>query len=86
MLTQKPYSLPLKHDHLVSQQVVKLQLASLLDHVGMFAHEQPANVGKEEAAHGVVRVGVRLRVLVVDPVVAGPLVDVVLPGTRVQMF
>lgn len=44
----------------------------------MFAHHQPTNVSKEEAPHGVVRVGVRLRVLVVNPVVSGPFEDIIL--------
>lgn len=44
----------------------------------MLAHEEPADVGEEEAPAGVVRVRVRLRVLVVHAVVSAPLVDVVL--------
>ncbi|GLH16445.1 uncharacterized protein GBIM_20714 [Gryllus bimaculatus] len=47
-------------------------------------HVQPAHVREEEAAAGVVRVGVRLAVLVVHAVVAHPLVDVVLEGQRVD--
>lgn len=73
-----PHSPPLEHDHGVRAQVPQLQLASLLQDVGVLPHQQPADVREEEPPQGVVRVGVRLRVLVVHAVVPRPLVDVVL--------
>lgn len=48
----------------------------------MLAHEQPANVGEEEAPHGIVWVCVRFRELVMDTVVPDPLIDVVLQVNR----
>ena len=48
----------------------------------MFAHHQPAAVCKEEATQGVVRVGVSLRVLVMQPVITRPLYNVVLSPTN----
>lgn len=60
---------PLKHDDLIGLQVTDLQLASLLDDVRMFTDQQPADVSKEKPSHGVVRVGVRLRVLVVNAMI-----------------
>ena len=44
----------------------------------MFADHQPAAVSEEEAARGVVRIGVCLRVAMMQAVVPDPLVDVVL--------
>ena len=38
-------------------------------HLGVFQHEEPAHVSKEESAVGVMRVRVRLRILVVEAVV-----------------
>lgn len=76
--------LPLKHHNFVRQKVSEFQLASFLDDVGVFAHQQPANVREEETPDGVVGVGVRLRVFVVNPVVPGPLEDVILEGHGVR--
>lgn len=70
--------LSLEHNHFVGQQVLELQLSSPLDDFRVFAHQQPADVGEEEAPRGVVRVAVCLRVLVVHPVIPGPLVDIIL--------
>lgn len=72
----------MKLDDSVGQQVAEVQLAPFLDDVGVFAHQQPADVSEEEAPHGVVGVGVRLRILVVDPVVSGPFKDIVLRVPR----
>ena len=68
----------MEHDHRVRLQVRHLQLAPLLQDVGVLADEQPADVGEEETPQGIVGVGVRLRVLVVCAVVPRPFVDVVL--------
>lgn len=75
---QRLHSLSLEPDDRVFQQVSEIQLPALLDDIAVLAHEEPADVGEEEAAAGVVRVRVRLRVLVVHAVVPAPLVDVVL--------
>lgn len=72
------FSPSLEHNHCVRLQVRHVQLLTLLDDVGMFANQQPADVGEEESPLGVVRVRVRLRVLVVGAVVSRPLVDVIL--------
>lgn len=52
--------LSLEPDDRVIQQVSEIQLPALLDDVAVLAHEEPADVGEEEAAAGVVRVRVRL--------------------------
>lgn len=70
--------LSLEPDDGVVQQVSEIQFSPLLNDVPVLAHEQPADVGEEEATAGVVRVCVRLRVLVVHAVVSAPLVDVIL--------
>ena len=72
------YSLPLKHDNFICLQVTELQLASFFYDVGVLANHEPSNVGKEESPYGVVGVCVRLRVLMVDPMVSYPLEDVIL--------
>lgn len=79
---QKRNLLSLEPDDGVVQQVGEVQLPALLDDVAVLAHEEPADVGEEEAAAGVVRVRVRLRVLVVHTVVPAPLVDVILCKTH----
>jgi hypothetical protein len=55
----------------------------MLDLPVLFAHK-PSHVREEEAAVGVVGVGVGVRVLVVEAMVATPLVYVVLNGRRLQ--
>lgn len=47
---------PLKHYDFVSIEIFQLQLASLLDDVGVFADQEPADVREEEPSFGVVRV------------------------------
>lgn len=74
----------LEHDDFICLQVRQLQLLALLDDVGVLAYEQPANVSEEKAPHCIVGVGIRLRVLVVNPVVPRPLVDVVLEEIMVM--
>lgn len=70
--------LSLEPDHRISQQVGDVKLPPLLDNIPMLADKQPPDMGEEEAPAGVVGISVRLRVLVVDSVVPGPLEDVVL--------
>lgn len=77
-MAARSHLLSLEPDNGVVQQVSEIQFSPLLDDVPVFAHEQPADVGEEEATAGVVRVCVRLRVLVVHAVVSAPLVDVIL--------
>lgn len=54
------------------------------DDVLVLLNVKPSNVSEEEAAGGVVRVGRCLGVLVVDAVVAGPVVDGALVGDGVH--
>ena len=70
----------LEHDEGVLVQVGEVEVAAGLDDGGMLLDEEPAHVGEEEAAGGVVGVGLRLGELVVDAVVAGPVVDAALVG------
>lgn len=70
--------LPLKHYNLVSKQVTKLQLLAFLDNIRVFAHQQPANVSKEETPGSIVRVSISLRIFVVNPVVSSPFKDIIL--------
>jgi hypothetical protein len=62
----------LPHDDGVGQQVAHVHLASTLLHFRPRRQHQPADVREPEASPSVVRVCVRLRVLVVHPVVLGP--------------
>lgn len=62
----------------VSLHVAQVHLDALPQHVGVLPLHEPADVREEEAPLDVVRVGVRLRELVVHAVVADPLQDRVL--------
>lgn len=73
---------PLKHNHFICLQVHHLQFPSLFNDVGVFANQQPTDVGEEKPPRGVVGVCVRLRVLVMDAVVPCPLVYVILLAWR----
>ena len=64
-------------------QVAEVQLFPGADHLGVFLDVQPANVCVEESSHGIVGVGIRLRIFVVDAVVAGPVVYAFLIGNGV---
>lgn len=66
----------------VRPHVRHVNLGAFLLHQRVLPTEQPADVGKEEAPFGVVRIGVRLRVLVVGAVVANPFVDVILDSSK----
>lgn len=70
--------LSLESDNGVIQKISEIQLSSLFYDVFVLAHEQPADVGEEEATAGIVGVCICLRVLVVHTVVSAPLVDVIL--------
>jgi len=65
----------LKHDDRVLMEVAEIQLLPGADHLWVLLDVQPAHVGEEKTAHGVMRISVSLTVLVVDAVVAGPVVD-----------
>ena len=79
-----------KHEYLLSLQgadrivvqVRHVDLFPFLLDLGMFPDHQPAAVREEETAQCVVRVGVRLRVLVVEAVIARPFYYVVLSHTN----
>lgn len=53
-------------------------------HLWVLLDVQPAHVREEEPTRGVVRVGVQFGVLVVHPVVPGPVVDGALVGHRID--
>jgi len=75
---QCSHLLSLEPDNRVIKQVSEIQFPPLLYDIPVLPHKQPANVGEEEAAAGVVWVRICLRVLVVHTVVSAPLIDVVL--------
>lgn len=52
--------LSLELDHRISKQVSDIQLSPLLDDIRMLAHQQPPNVGEEEASAGIVGISVCL--------------------------
>ena len=73
----------LEHDQGILLQVGHVDSAAGRRHGRVLPHQQPAHVGEEEASVDVVRVGVGLAPLVVDPVVPGPGVDRGLAGQAV---
>jgi len=67
----------------VLHEIGKVHVASRFDDFGMLLDEQPSHVGEEESSRGVVRVGIGFRILVVDAVIACPVVDAALVGDGV---
>ena len=65
----------LEHHNRVFLQVGHIQRLAPAEHVGMLVHQQPADVREPEAALRVVRVAVCFAELVMDSVVAAPVVD-----------
>ena len=64
----------LKHDNRIVVQVAQVDLPALGDHLGVLPAQQPTDVAEEKSPVAVVRVGIGVRELVVDPVVPSPLV------------
>jgi hypothetical protein len=62
----------LPHHHPVIFQIAHVDAFAFVDHIWMLANHYPAHVGEEEASVDVVRVGICVRELVVDPVVSCP--------------
>lgn len=50
----------------------------------MLLAQQPANMRKEEAARGIVGIGIGFRVLVVHTMIAGPVVGGILEGNCIE--
>lgn len=69
---------PLKHHHRISQEITDVQLPTILDDISVFPDKKPANVGKEESPLGIVGISIRLRVLVMYPVIPRPFENVIL--------
>jgi len=74
----------LPHDHPVRFHVGHVHRRHLGLERRVRHHERPSDVRVEEPAVRVVRVSVRVRVLVVQPVVAHPVVDAVLDADRLE--
>jgi hypothetical protein len=74
------YSLSLEHHHWVRFQIAQIQFLTFAGHFLLFFDQQPTDVTVEEASTCVVGVRIRVRVLVVDPMVSTPVVDVFLEG------
>jgi hypothetical protein len=62
----------------IGQDVTHVDLFPTSFHLRVFLHHQPSDVREEQSAARVVRVGICLAVLVVDPVVSDPLEEWVL--------
>lgn len=76
--TMCEHSLFVEPDDRISQEVAGVDGFALADDFRVLSTEQPTDVCEEKASSCVVGVGVCLRILVVDTMVSGPLVDVVL--------
>jgi len=59
----------LEHHHRIRVQITQIDAFAFPGHLGVLAQQEPTDVTEEEAAVGVVRVGVCFRVLVVAAVV-----------------
>lgn len=76
------YAPILEHDYWVIVEIRQVQRFALDLDIGMFLHQQPADMSKEKASLGVVWVSISLRELVVGPVIPGPLKHRVLQQAR----
>lgn len=70
-------------DYRIAGDVSHVDEPAFLDAFGVLSQHKPADVCVQEAPVGVMWIAVRLRVLVMDAVVAHPVVDGVLAGDRV---
>lgn len=67
-------------DHGISQNVAHVDLATTTKYLRMLQHHQPAHVGEEESPVSIVGIRIRLRVFVMNSMVANPVVQGVLKG------
>lgn len=65
-------------DDWILQDIRHVDLTTATQNFRMLEHHKPAHVGEEESTVGIVRIGIRLRVLVVDPMVTNPVVKSIL--------
>merc|ERR1719431_203935 len=70
--------LPLKYQQRALVQIAEIYLPPFLLHLRVFSTEQPANVRKEKAPVRIVGIGVGLRILMMNPMISGPLDNVIL--------
>lgn len=70
-------------DNGVFHQVGKVHFATGFNDIRVFSDKEPSHVGKEKASSGIVRVRVRFGKLVVDAVIAAPVVNGALIGNGV---
>lgn len=67
----------------VIQDVAHVKLVTLFDHFRVLVHHQPADVGEEESTIGIVWISRGFRELVVNAMIANPIIEGVLAGQRV---
>uniref|UniRef100_T1DNK5 Uncharacterized protein n=1 Tax=Anopheles aquasalis TaxID=42839 RepID=T1DNK5_ANOAQ len=68
----------------IALQVGNVELLALGNNFRMLAAQQPADVREKEPTGGIMRIGIGFRVLVVHPVIAGPMQRTVLERDRVK--
>jgi len=67
--------LVLEPQNRIGREVSHINAFAILDDVRMLLAHQPAHVGEEEAATGIVWIRVGIRILVMDPMVSDPFYD-----------
>lgn len=77
------YSLVVKLDYRITGDVSHVDESAFLDAFRVLSQHKPPDVCVQEASVRVMWIAVRLRVLVMDAVIAHPVVDGVLAGNRV---
>lgn len=75
----------LKHDVGICFQVTHVDFLAIFDHFWMLPTHQPADVREEEAAICIVRIGIRVRVLVMLAMVSNPDPEAILSGQGVHV-
>ena len=62
----------------ILQDIRHVNLTTTSQNLRVFVHHQPANMGKEKSAIRIVRIGIGLRVFMVNAMIANPVIQSVL--------
>lgn len=74
----------LETDHRIRSKVREIQLFAAFHYLRVFLHDKPPHMREEEATGGIVRIRICLRVLVVNAMIPGPVVDAALIRNRIE--
>lgn len=67
-----------KHDKAIGQYIAHIDLTTPSDHLRMFFHHDPTNMGKKESSVSAIRVRDRICIFVMYPMISHPFENVAL--------